>query len=181
MFCWLYKLKISGAMDGNGKLPRAAERHIRHCAPCREFHNDCLSLAYGLRTETMVSKDHVSERLTRRILTAIQHQRTGIQPTRIRLWPIAAAASVILFVLVGALFLAKHYRGQNGGENEPTFVISGITDLAEGNFARPWSQLVEKPLASELQNLQNDTQSAVRFLVTCVAVNVTTPENGSIN
>ncbi len=170
-------------MDGNGKLPRAAERHIRHCAPCREFHNDCLSLAYGLRTEVAVSNNQVSSRLNQRILSAIQNRQIVLtnRPRVVKLWPIAAAASVILFVLVGALFLAKHHRGQNGGENEPTFVISGITDLAEGNFARPWSQLIEKPLASELQNLQNDTQSAVRFLVTCVAVNVTTPENGSIN
>lgn len=168
-------------MDGNGKLPRAAERHIRHCAPCREFHNDCLSLAYGLRTEAMVSKDQVSKRLTRHILTAIQHQRTGIQPTRFKLWPLAAAACVALIVLVGALFWAKHHKGQNVGAAEYSPIIAGIADLAEGNFARPWSQLIEKPLASELQNLQNDTQSAVRFLVTCVAVNVTTPENGSIN
>ena len=82
MLCWFFRLRISEAMDGDGVLSRAAEKHIRHCANCREFHSRCVSLADGLRSEAAVSNDKTSRRLSTRILRAIQIPASGAAESR---------------------------------------------------------------------------------------------------
>lgn len=172
MLCWFFRLRISDAMDGDGVLSRAAEKHIRHCANCREFHSRCASLADGLRNEAAVSNNRTSWRLSTRILRAIQYRQAEVQKVGVRL-RLAVAACIALTVLVGVLFLAKHHNNQVSGPGKSGTEIQAIRNLGGGDFAGAWSGFVERPLAGELENLENDTESAVRFLVTCVAVNIT--------
>jgi len=172
MFCWFFKLRISEAMDGDGVLSRAAEKHIRHCANCREFHSRCVSLADGLRSEAAVSNEETSRHLSTRILRAIQYRQAEVQKVGIRL-RLAVAACIALTVLVGVLFLAKHHNNQVSSPSKSGTEIQAIRNLGGGDFTGAWSGFVERPLAGELENLENDTESAVRFLITCVAVNVT--------
>ena len=173
MFCWFFRLRISGAMDGDGVLSRAAEKHIRHCANCREFHSRCVSLADRLRNKAAVLNDGTCSRLNARILRAIQYRQVDAKKAGIRLRPAALAACLALTVLVGVLFLAKHRNNQVGGKAISGTEIQVIRNPGGGDFAGAWSGFVERPLANELENLENDTESAVRFLVACVAVNVT--------
>jgi predicted anti-sigma-YlaC factor YlaD len=177
MFCSYFRWKISAAMDAGGRLSRAVEKHIRHCADCREFYNGCVSLAYGLRSEAAVSDGRIPPRLNERILRAVPYRRAGTQKITVRLWPVAVAACVALIVLLAVLFVSKRQGGWTAVEGDLPTSIQVVGDLMKGDFTGPWSQLVEKPLGSELQNLENNTESAVRFLVACVAVNVTTTEN----
>ena len=172
MFCWFFKLRISEAMDGDGVLSRAAEKHIRHCANCREFHSRCVSLADGLRSEAAVSNEETSRHLSTRILRAIQYRQAEVQKIGVRL-RLAVAACIALTAIVVVLFLAKHHNNQVSGPANSGTEIQAIRNLGGGDFAGAWSGFVERPLAGELENLENDTESAVRFLVTCVAVNVT--------
>ena len=76
-------------------------------------------------------------------------------------------------MLVGVLFLAKLHNNQVSGPDKSGTEIQAIRNLGGGDLAGAWSGFVERPLAGELENLENDTESAVRFLVTCVAVNIT--------
>ena len=176
MFCWFFRLRISGAMDGDGVLSRAAGKHIRHCANCQEFYNRCVSLADGLRSEAAVSNDGTSRRLSDHVLRAIRYRKVEAQKVSVRLRPAAVAACLALTVLVGVLFLTKHHNNQVSGPANSGTEIQVIRNLGGGDFAGAWSGFVERPLASELENLENDTESAVRFLVTCVAVDVTSDE-----
>jgi predicted anti-sigma-YlaC factor YlaD len=173
MFCWFFRLKISGAMDGDGVLSRAAEKHIRHCANCRGFYNRCILLADGLRGEAAVSNDKISRRLSAHVLRAIPYRQVGVQKVSVRLWPAAVAVCLALVVLVGGLFLARYRNNQVSGGGDLGTEIRVIRNFGGGDLAGVWSGFVERPLASELENLEDDTKSAVRFLVTCVAVNVT--------
>jgi hypothetical protein len=160
-------------MDGDGVLSRAAEKHIRHCANCREFHSRCVSLANGLRNEAAVSDNRTSRQLSTRILRAIQYPQAEAQKVGVRLRPAAVAACIALTAIVVVLFLAKHHNNQVSGPGKSGTEIQAIRNLGGGDFAGAWSGFVERPLAGELENLENDMESAVRFLVTCVAVNVT--------
>ena len=62
-------------------------------------------------------------------------------------------------------------------QNDPAPVeppqISGVYRLIDDGHPAAWAGLVEKPLSDEIDNLAEETESAVRFLVACVAVNPT--------
>jgi len=176
MFCWFFRLRISGAMDGDGALSRAVEKHIRHCTDCREFYDRCVSLADGLKGGAAISDDEIARRLSARIPRAIPYPQVKMQKVGIRLWPAAVAACIALIVLAGALFLTRYRDGRVSGGGEVGTEIQAVRNLVGGDFAGAWSGLVEKPLEDEMEKLQEDTESAVRFLVTCVAVDVTSDE-----
>jgi len=160
-------------MDGDGALSRAVEKHIRHCADCREFYDRCVSLADGLKGGAAISDDEISRRLSARILRAIPYPQVKMQKVGIRLWPAVTAACLALIVLAGVVFLTRHNDGRVPLRNDQGAQIGVVGNLAGGDFAGVWSGLVERPLEDEMEKLQEDTESAVRFLVTCVAVDVT--------
>jgi hypothetical protein len=56
-----------------------------------------------------------------------------------------------------------------------------VQRLVEEDPASGLAALLEKPLANELQNLVDDTESAVRFLLTCVAVDIADDESKPVN
>jgi len=49
------------------------------------------------------------------------------------------------------------------------------------NLPKSWPRLIETPLASEFKNIMYDTESAVRFLIACVAVDIANTEVESVN
>lgn len=191
MFCWLFKLMISHAADGDNPLSGTTEKHISHCANCRGFYETCLSLGEGLTREATISNEEVSKRLSNRILTAIHHRRTETYKVGMKLWPMAAAACVALIVLTGVLLMVIQPEKQQPNQYEQAVkVISDIVVSADNlsggrlvkeNFPARWPRLIEEPLAGELNNLADDTESALRFLVACVAVDISGTEGKSMN
>ncbi len=175
MFCWLYRLMISNAVDGAGGLSAGTRRHIRRCTSCREFHQACLSLGEGLRREAPILNGQSSTRLGKRVMSAISDQGAGTYMLRANWRPVIAAASIAVAVLVGALFLTLR-RTEPPAPGPVRFVeIPNLTAYEIPTAA--WAGLVEKPLAGEFKNLADDTESAVRFLVACVAVDPTRAAN----
>ena len=59
--------------------------------------------------------------------------------------------------------------------------IQNLRTIVSKEFPTALPELIEGPLASEAKTLADNTEAAVRFLVACVAVDVTGPENESIN
>jgi len=169
MFCWLFKLMISHAVDRNGKLSGTTQKHIGRCAGCREFYQSCLSLGEGLTREAAISNCDVSERLSDRILSVVSGQETKEYKVTVKLWPIVTAACLALAVLIGALYLVTSDGDQDVAESDP---VAAYRKLAEEEFASSWSGLNTRPLAGELDNIAEDTASAVRFLVACVNVDI---------
>ena len=168
MFCWLFKLMISHAVDGDGKLSGTTQKHIGRCAGCREFYQSCLSLAQGLTREAAISNSDVSEQLSGRILTAVSGQETKEYKVTVKLWPIVTAACLALAVLIGALYLVPG-GGEDVAESDP---VMAYRKLAEDVLGPSLSELIKKPLTDDYDNIAEDTASAVRFLVACVNVDI---------
>jgi len=191
MFCSIFRLMISHAADGDGRLSGTTEKHIRHCASCREFYKTCLSLGEGLTREAAISNEEISERLSNRILTAMHHRRTEAYKVGVKLWPTVAAACVGLIVLTGALLLLRQPEKQQPNQYEQAAkvirdIVVSADNLAGGSlvkeqFPAGWPGLIQEPLANELNNLADDTESALRFLVACVAVDISGTEGKSVN
>jgi hypothetical protein len=89
--------------------------------------------------------------------------------------PAVAAASIALAVLVGALFLAPPQTEPPPPGPRRVTEIPSLTRYEIPTAA--WAGLVERPLAGEFKNLADNTESAVRFLVACVAVDPTRTAN----
>ncbi|MBA7660495.1 hypothetical protein ES703_68497 [subsurface metagenome] len=176
MFCWFFRLMISHAADGDSRLSETTEKHIRHCASCREFYEICLSLGEGLAREAAISNEEVSERLSAHILKGMSRRRIGTYTIGLRMRPMVAAACVALIVLMGVLFLAVRRDGQDTGQPGQVEPVAALRALVGENFPAVWPGLIEEPLAGELNNLADDTESALRFLVACVAVDITDTE-----
>ena len=176
MFCWFFRLRISDAMDGDGVLSRAAEKHIRRCADCREFYDRCVSLADGLKGGAAISNDGISRRLNARILRSIPYPQVKMQKVGIRLWPAVTAACLMLIVLVGAMFLTKRLNNRLTAISDVQKEIQNIRAIVGEEFPTAWPELIEGSLVGEAKNLADDTEAAVRFLVACVAVDVTGDE-----
>jgi len=176
MFCWLYRFMISSALDAGGELSAATQRHIENCGDCRGFHQMCLWLSEGLTREAARrdGDDELSADFGRRVLAAApatRHRRAERFALPIR-WsrPALAAACIAVAALIGVLFMTS-------SPNEPPVAaparIDGLYKLMGDGHPTAWAGLVEKPLADEIENLAQDTESAVRFLVACVRVDPT--------
>ncbi len=175
MFCWLYRLRISNALDSAGGLSAAARRHIRRCTTCREFHQSCLSLGEGLRREAPILNGQLSTRLGKGVMAAVSDHGAETYKLPANWRPVIAAASIAVAVLVGAMFLAPRQTeppppGPGRAAEIPSLTRYKIPTAA-------WAGLVERPLAGEFKSLADDTESAVRFLVACVAVDPTRAAN----
>ncbi len=165
---------ISHASDVGKQLSGLTKKHVRVCAGCHHFYETCRSLAEDLKREAaIVGHERGREAFSGHILTVVTQRRCKTYKVRIKLWPIVTAASLSLIVLTSVLFLAGRNDDQAVSTSvDPNLPVRPLPNLASRNLPQAWPQLIEKPLASEIQNLVDDTESAVRFLVACVAVNL---------
>lgn len=168
MFCWFFRLMISGAADADNRLSRLTRWHVRRCAACRKFRGVCLLLDDGLRSHPGASSTSAA-RLSERVAASVGALQQREVHTRVRLRPLLAAACVTLLLLAGAFTALRRHGGQ-GVKPERAKPVSGLIALVTEDLPFGWSQMIEVPLTGELRNLTDDTESAVRFLVACVPV-----------
>ena len=173
MFCWLYRFMISNAVDADNRLSAGTRRHIEKCADCRGFRQMCLSLDEGLRREAARrgADEELPAQFGRRVLAAVPARGAATYKLPIR-WarPALAAGCIALAVLIGVFFVSF---GPNESPVAERARIDGLYNLMGDGHPAAWAGLVHKPLAGEIENLAEGTESAVRFLVACVAVNPT--------
>lgn len=186
MYCRVFRLMISHAMDGDKQLSKRTAKHLRHCASCRQFYKTCLSLGEHMKREAPISNREVTVHLSEQTLAAIQGHKPKTQQTAMNLGPAVAAACAGLIAVTAVLMLfqePKNRRPDNwdAAVKAARNVAVSVGDLAGDKlagtkFPQGWPGLVEEPLAGEIKNLTDDTHSAVRFLVDCVSPGVTGPE-----
>ena len=187
MVCWLFRLMISHTADNDNQPSGTIQEHVCHCADCREFYKTCQSLGERLTREALISNSRTSNRLNEHILNAIPSQRTETHKVRMKLWTVAAAACVALIVLIGASLLVMKWNGRNNfqpSHAQMTIAIQELRSVYEQvghELPITWPRVIEEPLANEFENLTNDTESAVRFLVACVAVDIADARGGPLN
>ena len=92
-----------------------------------------------------------------------------------------AAACLALIMLTGISFLALRRDGRDAAPPVHKEPIAELRALAGENFPAVWPRLIKEPLANELNNLTNDTKSALRFLVARVSVDISGAEAKSVN
>jgi len=138
----------------------------------------CLSLGEGLRREAARSVENgvLPADFSRRILAGVPASGRSAQSEEritpaIRWWrPALAAACIAVAALIGVLFVTS-------SPSEPPVAapasIDGLYKLMGDGHPTAWAGFIEKPLAGEIENLTQDTASAVRFLVACVRVDPT--------
>jgi hypothetical protein len=169
---------ISHTADNENQPSEIIQEHMCNCADCREFYKTCQSLGERLTREALISNSRTSSRLNDHILNAIPSRRTETQKVGMKLWIAAAAACVALIVLTGVSLLVMKPNGRSNVQPNPAQMTVAIQELRSvyeqvgQDLPITWPQVIEEPLANEFENLANDTESAVRFLVACVAVDI---------
>lgn len=188
MFCWFFKFMISHVQDTSGSPSGVTEKHILHCAGCRQFLNTCRSLDKRLTQEVAVLNKRLPKRMSQHILSVINNQGIRIHKVRINFWMSAAAACLVLIILTGALLLLTK-QNNNRNKIQPGLPQMGIAiqelrkvyDQVGRDLPAAWPRMIERPLAGEYERLTNDTQSAVRFLAACINVDVARVDRGTLN
>lgn len=174
---------ISHASDVGKKLSGLTKKHIRVCTSCNQFYETCQSLAEDLKREVaIVTHERVCEALSGRVLAAVKRRRGKTYIVRVKLWPIATAASIGLIVLTSFLFLAGRHDDRTVSISiDPNTPQRPLPNLASWSLPQAWPQLIEKPLTGEAKNLVDDAESAVRFLLTCLSMNLPATKAESVN
>jgi len=138
-------------------------------AGCPIERSDTFVIA-GLKKEAAALDNELPGSLRRRILTAATARTSGKYRLPINLRSAIAAACIAIAVLIGALLLTLP-------ENRPLPPdppqIAGLHRVVDPKLPAAWAGFVQKPLTDEIENITHDTESAVRFLVACVAVDPT--------
>ncbi len=178
MFCWLFRITISLACDGDKSLWQVTQRHLTKCLHCREFHNFCLSLDEKLPKDMEGLIQHVPDSPHERILNNIKNTTKTTYRKEIAAWPIAIAAVLAMIIIIGGIYYYQmHQESKITMKQEvvsSTDIINDIDELSAAGlqWAMAYKKL-EDPIKLELQNIVNDTKSASRFLFACVDVDIT--------
>jgi hypothetical protein len=104
-----------------------------------------------------------------------------------KLWIAAAVACVALIIVTSASLIVMNRDMRENVESDPKQMTFAIQELRSvytqvgRDLPISWPPVIEEPLASEFQNLASDTESAFRFLVACVAVDIADVDGGSLN
>jgi hypothetical protein len=104
-----------------------------------------------------------------------------------KLWIAATAACAALIVLTGASLLVMRPNDRINVQPDQAQMTVAIQELRSvyrqvgQDLPITWPKVIEEPLANEFENLTNDTESAVRFLVACVAVDIADARGRPLN
>jgi len=163
MFCPLFQFMISGAADAGQPLGPVTRRHVLRCADCRRFLRSCRTLGEDLRSEA-ATLSPASRHLTGRILAGLPRAERRRSPRAA--WTALATAACISV----AAWIAFLGRGIEPASTPapPVYAISA----PHIELATTWARVFEAPLLAEAQNLSNNAQSGIRFLVACLDVSV---------
>ena len=162
MFCWFYKLMISNALDNDNQLSRQTKKHVRKCPDCQQFYETCSYLGQELGQQVGLPNKDYSERLNEDILLSLSDKRPETIKSETLWKPVLIAACLVVVFSIAILFVAKYFEKPVPDTRIPDVEVL-IAQLPDS---------IESPLRIEFENLVSDTESAVRFLVTCVDVDI---------
>jgi len=169
MFCWLFKFLISNNADTQNALSDTVRNHVRTCENCRAFYEACLSLGDNLKSRAADFDETLPDHFARRVFdTASTETRQTVKLPVRWLRPALAAACILIVASLATILLTVNHENPIAPAPGQT---NGISRVIEDGRPAAWAGLVNKPLNDELNNVTQGTESAVRFLVACVAVN----------
>jgi hypothetical protein len=179
MWCFIYRLMLSHAMDRDTALPRWTWQHIRSCASCRRYFANLSSLHERLPRAAPLRVVPLSPNLGERAwaIARAESRRTGKnQHTLRRATPMlawaSAAAACLLFII--ALFFCFPDGPDNpqGSTDEMVTAMDSWTDLGAmlqgmdlaGEDSAALRELLANPLAVEAERLAEDAESIKKII-----------------
>jgi hypothetical protein len=172
MWCSIYRFMISHAADEGRKPSPMTLRHIDGCDSCRRFYEQCLMISTELKRDTDDRPMEQAGEYARRVAAAIpEKQLTHKRQLKFR--PLAAAACIGL-VFIGALifFAVRPDRPVQRSSQTPV-----VQQISAGDILAVLNRPLADPLSGELKQITNEADSAVKFIIACVNVDIanTTP------
>ncbi|MGI6271914.1 MAG: hypothetical protein ACOYLD_06120 [Anaerohalosphaeraceae bacterium] len=171
MFCTVYRWTISNTFDNNRQLPAACRRHLMRCDGCRSFFTSSLALGERLSLEAAMTQPALPARLGHEIAATIGHPVAENWRRPAAHWPWVAAACAAVALLPIVFLAASYLRNEHRDEAIPPptslSALLGTDSARVDRLAESVGGLLERPLAVEVETLQNQTRSFVRFLMSC--------------
>ena len=174
MWCNIYRFMISHAADRGCRPSSLTLRHIERCDSCGRFYEHCLLMAVNLKCDIDDRTPEQPGEYVQRVIAAIP-ERTTLQERRVRFRPLAAAC-IGLPLIAAAVFFAvrpdktvKHFSQK-----------TAVQQIPAGEILAVLNQPLADPLSGELKQIADEAESAARFIVACVNVDIggeTTAEN----
>jgi len=179
--CFFYRIRISNALDRDAALPYSVQDHIERCPACRRFHGAGLTLRAVPPEDT--SEEWFERRpvIEKRLLDAVGCREAGSirghfphnRPLRIA----ALAASLILVLTGGLIFLGRENRGEPSKE-EYLSTVQALTHAKEDllRTCLPHTEdllsmkPVTEPLLTEVENLAEDAELIKNFMAAMLPV-----------
>ena len=188
MFCFIYRMLISHALDGNKPASQRTLRHISHCPRCRRFHKSNLILQQQLRHDVPVSRPAFASYLTDRVMSEINRREPHTTRTVRLNWALGKAAQVAACAAVLMIAILTYHVYEDSpqehtqtAQHNPAILLSTMVSnesvIARLVQVNPdlWRQIVDTPLIDECSRLAADVDAAQNFLMTCLPVQL----NGS--
>lgn len=181
MMCPWYRWRLSNAVDEPGPLPARLQRHIERCEGCRRFYRTAQRLAEQLPHGVGPWQDELALRDQVLAVVATNHER----PAAVRAsaagprWQgpaTAAAAALVMVLAVAAAILVLVGRSSEPAGPSPTAALQEIirqavpAGRAGGRDPATFPAWVTRPYARELECLGRQAESSVRFVASCVGV-----------
>ena len=178
MFCWSYRLKISGALDDGGSLSDRCRRHLLQCERCGEFFKSSIAIGERLSLEAAMTSPDIPAQLRQRITLTISNSNRKTSKPPFNIPRRVAAACVMAAVLMTALFAItarRHSSDPDVGVAQASATLQsifGAEELTVENLPESLGGFVESPLAGQLEAIARQTESAVKFLIACTAIEI---------
>jgi len=186
MFCWYYRWKLAQSLHSDKPLGRLPDRHVQGCDKCRSFYEQQEEMSERLGRDAVLSTSELPEALKQEIMKAIVPGnpvpgRYSYSPAVKRIWRRVLQAACVGLVLLGSvlLWLSRQETSDNPepGDSPKTVDMdprTAVARLAEEIGANEdlssWPGFIERPMVEEWEILNAEAESAVRFIVSCVAV-----------
>jgi len=190
MFCWFFKLLISHNLDNKTKNGAFVEKHIACCESCSQFYDSAKKLEDRFIQDAK-SLQAQTEPATIDITKFKQPETSVHQTTKIKSALIAAAACIAIAIIFSAALniqKANETKKLKQAKSKETlkYVLSThklIADkLQDNSSASKLAQVMAKPYENEIDIIKNETETALKFLVSCVKINIEdNQKNATIN
>ena len=178
MFCFIYRMLISHALDSDRSVSQRTLRHISHCPQCRRFHKSNLILQQHLRRDVPVSRAAFASYLNDRVMSEIDRREPHTTET-VRLgWAFGKAAQIAACAAVLMIAILTYHIYEDSPQEHtqtaqlPSAMVSNESVIARLVQVNPdlWRQIVDTPLVDECSRLAADVSAARNFLMTCLPV-----------
>jgi len=168
MFCSIYKWFISQAKDSRKPLLASVNRHIQHCASCREFVSLHDSLMDTSIKDLPCLPDEKESVLATKIISALD-RNTEPRKARVRrpvLIPVFVSSLVLVVVAVGIYFLTAPRTSSTHLLNSLSEIDQTISTFEER------LENINSPLDAEYADLKQTMRSATEFFVSYLDVKI---------